>query len=186
MKDSLKTLQLQDSVCWLAYLYAGAKPKSLIRHVPHRWFSIFVMLERMVELKPFLRRLCNETNHHDWFPTEGDWNAALWLLETLSSLKKLSDKLEMCHDVTISLVSLQSMIELIRSFLLSVLSRRGWRQSSTRVSVCNLTSRTHCDVWSRWTKAHFNFAEIEELFWTVRSRNKHNVGRVFSGPTYKE
>lgn len=110
MKDSLKTLQLQDSTCWLAY-YAGATPKSLIRHVPHRWFSIFVMLERMVELKPFLRRLCNETNHHDWFPTEGDWNAAVWLLETLSPLKNLSDKLEMCHAVTISLVSLPCMIE---------------------------------------------------------------------------
>jgi len=75
-----------------------------VQHVPHRWFSVFSMLERMVELKPFLCRLCQQTSHDNWFPTEGDWDAAVWLLDTLRPLKTVSDNLEKCHDVTISLV----------------------------------------------------------------------------------
>lgn len=103
MKESLQTLQIQDGLC-VNSLREGVKPKSLVQHVPHRWFSVFSMLERMVELKPFLCRLCQQTSHDNWFPTEGDWDAAVWLLDTLRPLKTVSDNLEKCHDVTISLV----------------------------------------------------------------------------------
>lgn len=111
MKESLRTLQMQEGLFECGFTYEGGKPKSLVQHVPHRWFSIYSMLERMVELKPFLLRLCQQTRHDDWFPTEADWSAAVWLLDTLRPLKKISDNLEMCHDVTISLVIFQFFIE---------------------------------------------------------------------------
>jgi hypothetical protein len=65
-----------------------------------------MMLERCVELKPYILRLCREFQHVEWFPTEGDWEAAVWLISIIRPLKELSDRLEMCHDVTLSLVSI--------------------------------------------------------------------------------
>lgn len=62
------------------------------------------MLERCVELRSYVAAVLQNTGHEEYLPTQADWSAAQFLLDTLRPLKKLCDRLEHCHDVTISMV----------------------------------------------------------------------------------
>jgi len=87
-----------------AQLKDGKTPKALIQDVVTRWFSFFMLVERALELKPYMKQVLYSTGHKEWFPVQSDWTAAEWLVSVLLPLKNLSDMFEACHCTTISKV----------------------------------------------------------------------------------
>jgi hypothetical protein len=105
LREGLQSAQLRDGNPLVYFFFAEVAPKVLFQDVTTRWFSTFIMLDRCVELRSYVATVLRDTGHEEYLPTQADWSAAHFLLQTLRPLKELSDRLEHCHDVTISMVS---------------------------------------------------------------------------------
>lgn len=98
------------------------------------------MLERCVELRSYVAAVLQNTGHEEYLPTQADWSAAQFLLDTLRPLKKLCDRLEHCHDVTISMVR-DSLNDCYRWSLRCECSLNNTKRNSLSALICNRMKR---------------------------------------------
>jgi len=92
LSSNLKTL--------LSSMDEDKRVKVLIQDVSTRWFSTYLMLERLILVKHKVLDVLSTSDHDP--PKEDQWARAAWIVNLLRQLHKVLTKLEASKWVTIS------------------------------------------------------------------------------------